>query len=106
MLELYNSCSDDPIEIDLTCKEFPGVDLMWESIWAEIRRKEEDVIKQVLRELLKREPEKEDFKNCALGYYHGESRYQFSYKDVVLGCIEIKLYPEGTITFTPHAGTV
>lgn len=104
MQDKYNTCSYiDPIEpINLACRDIPGADRLWESIWEDLRRKQEEIIKQVLRELLKREPDTEDFKNCTLGFYQGESKYLFAFEGVSLGTIEVKLFPEGSITFTPH----
>lgn len=93
----------DPIEpINLACMDLSGVDALWDSIWADIKHKQEEILNQVLTELLKREPTIEDFKKCTLGFYQDETHYLFSYDGRTLGKIEVKLYPEGSITFKPH----
>lgn len=97
MPEIYKIDPIEPINLDI-----PGVENLWDSIWADIRHKQEDIIKQVLTELLKREPTIEDFKKCTLGFYQDEPHYLFSYDGAVLGKIEVKLYNGGSITFTPH----
>ena len=96
-------CKIEPINLDpLECRDIPGAESLWDSIWADIRHKQEEILTQVLSELLKREPTIEDYKKCTLGFYQDEPHYLFSYDGAVLGKIEVKLYPEGSITFTPN----
>lgn len=57
-----------------------------------IRDNEEKVLREVLRQVLKREPELADAKECTKCYMPGEPfNYILAYKGQALGCVKFNL---------------
>lgn len=73
-------------------------------ILPEVKRMEESVLKQVLKQVLHREPREKDAKKCTKVYEDGEPlNYYFSYRDQVLGRVVFDLQgPQITVTFKPN----
>lgn len=72
-------------------------------IMPQIRNNEEQVLKQVLKQILHREPREKDAKKCTKLYEAGEPmNYMFAYKDQVLGKVTFDFAGnEIIVKFTP-----
>lgn len=75
-----------------------------EVILPKVKNMEESVLKQVLKQVLHREPREKDAKKCTKLYEEGEPlNYYFSYRDQVLGRIIFDMNgPQITVTFKPN----
>lgn len=68
----------------------------------EMKQIEENLFKEVLRQVLKREPTIEDAKECSfLKKDNWDLKYVIAYRGVNLGTVEVHLHPDYKISFTP-----
>lgn len=78
-------------------------DAMTNSFISMIHQKQEEVLLNILRQILKREPTIEDAKDVTIGYPQGKPDiYYLAYKGTTIGTVKTVLDgTRGTVTFTP-----
>lgn len=70
-----------------------NIDVVFEAATIELKKLEENLLKQVLFQLLGREATTEDVKNCTKYYVEGEPLdYSFGYMGNVIGYIKVRYF--------------
>jgi hypothetical protein len=105
-MKVTYKCPELPPYEGLACADLQPIN---DEFFKEVVRRQEDIINQILRQILNREPETEDYKQCTKVHKPQDepNDYHFMYKDIPLGKVSFMfLGPKVTITFTPYAGNI